>query len=163
MLQCASRLSRAADLARSSYCCNGCCEQVTDISAAEVKALLDKAEPVILVDVRTDEEQEVCINPTCAHTCNMGQSAAKPGSGIELKLWQGCWQVSMIKGAMTKAAFEKEKEQHKGDAIITYWYSGLSCERLWVVCGLLHHADQLEMCWTSKCSPASCRRACHTT
>ena len=27
----------------------------------------------------------------------------------------------MIEGALTKAAFEKEKEQHKGDAIITYW------------------------------------------
>ncbi len=27
----------------------------------------------------------------------------------------------MIKGALTKAAFEKEKEQHKDDAIITYW------------------------------------------
>jgi len=30
-------------------------------------------------------------------------------------------QVSMIKGAMTKAAFDKEKEQHRDDAIITYW------------------------------------------
>ena len=33
--------------------------QVTDITAAEVKVLLDKAEPLILVDVRTDEEQAV--------------------------------------------------------------------------------------------------------
>ena len=32
-------------------------------------------------------------------------------------------QVSMIEGAMTKAAFEKEKAQHKDDAIITYWYA----------------------------------------
>ena len=29
----------------------------------------------------------------------------------------------MIEGALTKAAFEKEKEQHKDDAIITYWYT----------------------------------------
>ena len=33
--------------------------QVTDITAAEVKLLLDKGEPIILVDVRTDEEQSV--------------------------------------------------------------------------------------------------------
>ena len=32
---------------------------MTDITAAEVKGLLDKAEPLILVDVRTDEEQAV--------------------------------------------------------------------------------------------------------
>ncbi len=30
-------------------------------------------------------------------------------------------QVSMIEGAMTKAAFDKAKEQHRGDAIVTYW------------------------------------------
>ena len=35
-------------------------DQVMDITAAEVKVLLVKAEPIVLVDVRTDEEQSVC-------------------------------------------------------------------------------------------------------
>ena len=31
-----------------------------DITAAEVKVLLEQGDPVILVDVRTDEEHSVC-------------------------------------------------------------------------------------------------------
>ena len=33
--------------------------QVHDISAADVKVLLDKQEPLLFVDVRTQEEQQV--------------------------------------------------------------------------------------------------------
>jgi len=64
--------------------------QVHDITAAEVDELLSRPEPVVLVDVRTREEQE----------------------------------VSMIKGALTKAEFEKVKDRYKDATVITYCTAG---------------------------------------